>query len=257
MECHDLTHFLGRGKGDVVAEAAAQEGIGQLPFGIGGDDDDRRVFGADGLIDLADHELVLFQHVQQVVLHIRFGLVDLVQQQHHPGIGTKGATDGTPDHVVEEGAHIAAALAGPEAGIVQAQHRVLHIAGLLALDGRLGAQHLQLQTQGPRDLEGQLGLAGAGLTGQQQGFLHGNRHVHDRGQLLGQIVLFASLEFHKRLPRKVESGDYSSPPAGRGNRHGCRSVVGAADFLVPLPIPFSLSEGRYVSAGGFSRLVPR
>ena len=66
----------------MVKIAAAQKRIGQILFGVGGDDDHRPVLGADGLVDLDDVKLHLVQHVEHIVLKIRVGLVDLVDQQH-------------------------------------------------------------------------------------------------------------------------------------------------------------------------------
>src|SRR6266545_458089 len=108
MELDDLAHLLRRGKGDVVAEAAPQEGIGELPLGVRGDQDERAQRRLDRLVDLADGKLAVLQHVEEVVLHVRFGLVDLVEEEDGPLLRPEGAADRSPDHVVEEVVHVAA-----------------------------------------------------------------------------------------------------------------------------------------------------
>src|SRR5215207_5336558 len=98
----DLPHLLRGGEGDVVTVAAPQEGIGELALGVRGDEDERPLARLDGLADLADRELAVLQHVEEVVLHVRLGLVDLVEEEHDALVAAEGAADGTPDHVVEE-----------------------------------------------------------------------------------------------------------------------------------------------------------
>ena len=46
MHFDDLAHRVHVGKADVVKETAAQKGVGQFFFIVGGDDDDRAVHGA-------------------------------------------------------------------------------------------------------------------------------------------------------------------------------------------------------------------
>ena len=82
MHVDDGAHGLGVGELDVVEEAAAQEGVGQLLLVVGGDDDDRAVPGLDGLVRLVDVELHAVELLQQVVGELDVGLVDLVDQQH-------------------------------------------------------------------------------------------------------------------------------------------------------------------------------
>ena len=77
-----------------MAEAAPQEGIGELALGIRGQQDHRPDPRPDDLVHLADGELAILQHVEQVVLHVGLGLVDLVEQEHHPLVAAEGAADG-------------------------------------------------------------------------------------------------------------------------------------------------------------------
>jgi hypothetical protein len=57
-----------------------RKGIGEILFGVGGDDDHGPVLGGNGFINFDDVELHLIEHVQHVVLEIRVGLVDLVDE---------------------------------------------------------------------------------------------------------------------------------------------------------------------------------
>ena len=82
MHVDDGAHGLGVGELDVVEEAAAQEGVGQLLLVVGGDDDDGRLLRLDGLVRLVDVELHAIELLQQVVGELDVGLVDLVDQQH-------------------------------------------------------------------------------------------------------------------------------------------------------------------------------
>ena len=56
VEANYADHFLAVRKRDVVAEAAAQEGVRQLPLGIAGDDDNRPLFGDHFMVDLPNDE---------------------------------------------------------------------------------------------------------------------------------------------------------------------------------------------------------
>jgi len=85
--------FLQRGairEADVVEEATAQEGVRQLFFVIGGNDDDRADLGLDRLIGLVNVELHLVEFLQQVVGELDVGLVDFVDQQNNPLLSFEG-----------------------------------------------------------------------------------------------------------------------------------------------------------------------
>ena len=81
MHVDDLRHRLAVGEADVVEEAAAQEGVGQLLLVVRGDDHDRALLGLDRLLRLVDVELHAIELEQQVVRELDVGLVDLVDQQ--------------------------------------------------------------------------------------------------------------------------------------------------------------------------------
>ena len=74
---------------DVVEEAAAQEGVRQLLLVVRGDDHHRPDLGLDGLVGLVDVELHPIEFLQEVVRELDVGLVDLVDQQHRPHVGSR------------------------------------------------------------------------------------------------------------------------------------------------------------------------
>src|SRR5271154_7421544 len=89
MYLDDCAHRVGVGKTDVVEEAAAQKGVRQFLFVVGGDHDDRPAPGMDCFAGLVDEELHAIELQQQIVGKFDIGLVDLVDQQHRPLVGDK------------------------------------------------------------------------------------------------------------------------------------------------------------------------
>jgi hypothetical protein len=102
MQAHNDLHFIDAWKRDVMTEAAAQERIGKLPFGIAGDDDDRPLFGHHLVIDLPDDEGTVFEHIQQIVLSVRIGLVDFIEKQDPPVFRQEGPANGTKAEVIPD-----------------------------------------------------------------------------------------------------------------------------------------------------------
>ncbi len=84
MHLDDLVHRLGIGKLDVMEEAAAQEGIRQLFFIVGGDDQDWALLSLDRFACLIDKKLHAIEFEQQIVRKLDVSLVDFVNQQHRP-----------------------------------------------------------------------------------------------------------------------------------------------------------------------------
>src|SRR5579863_8926585 len=78
----DPAHRLDIGKANVVKEAAAQEGVGQLLLVVGRDDDDRPQARLDRLSGLVDVKLHLVELEQEIVGELDVRLVDLVDQEH-------------------------------------------------------------------------------------------------------------------------------------------------------------------------------
>ncbi len=87
MDVHDLRASISRiGEADVVEEAAAQEGVGQLLLVVRGDRSPPAAATAFIIsLRLVDVELHPIELEQQVVGELDVGLVDLVDQQHRRG----------------------------------------------------------------------------------------------------------------------------------------------------------------------------
>jgi hypothetical protein len=85
-----------------VEEAAAQEGVGQFLFVVGGDEHQRAVLGLDELARLVAVELHAVELAQQVVGELDVGLVDLVDQQRHRAVGREGLPQHALDDVVAD-----------------------------------------------------------------------------------------------------------------------------------------------------------
>ena len=84
MHVDDLLHGLGIGELDVVKEAAAQKGVGQLLLVVGRDEDDGPPLGLHRLAGLVDMELHAVELLQKIVGKLDVRLVDLVDEQHRP-----------------------------------------------------------------------------------------------------------------------------------------------------------------------------
>jgi hypothetical protein len=81
---HDAPHQLQLGEVDEVEDAAPQEGVGQLLLVVAGDDHDGALRGHDLVAGLGDAEAHAVELVEQVVGELEVGLVDLVDEEHHP-----------------------------------------------------------------------------------------------------------------------------------------------------------------------------
>src|SRR5215470_1584828 len=81
MYVDDPLHRLAVGKSDVMKKTAAEKGVRQLFFVVGGDDDDRALPGPDRAARLIDVELHTIELEQEIVGELDIGLVDLVDQQ--------------------------------------------------------------------------------------------------------------------------------------------------------------------------------
>jgi hypothetical protein len=91
VDVDDLGHDLAIGEADVVEEAAAQEGVGQLLLVVRGDHHDRPLHAFTTFLRLVDVELHAIELEQQVVGELDVGLVDLVDQQHRPLVAVKAS----------------------------------------------------------------------------------------------------------------------------------------------------------------------
>ena len=75
--------------------------------------------GLDRLIYFTNCEGAIFQDIQQVVLYIRFRLVDLVQQQHHLLLRSERSPDWAPDNVIIEIVYLPPSVATSKPRVVQ------------------------------------------------------------------------------------------------------------------------------------------
>ena len=89
MQPHDNRDLFGARKWDVVAETAAQKRIGQLSFGVACNDYDGLIARRHFMIDFPNDKGTILEDVQQVVLSIRIGLIDLIEQEHPSILGKK------------------------------------------------------------------------------------------------------------------------------------------------------------------------
>ena len=174
-----------------MEDAPAEEGVGQLLLGVGGDDDDGPLLGGDGLLGLGDVELHLVQLPQQVVGELQVRLVDLVDEQDHLLLRREGLPQLAQLDVLLDVIHPFAA----ELAVIEPLNGVVDVQAVLGLGGGLDVPDDELLVQGVADGLGQLGLAGAGLALDQQGLLQGDGDVHDPEQVGGDDVIAASLKF--------------------------------------------------------------
>jgi hypothetical protein len=192
MHVDDALHRFGVGELDVVEEAAPQEGVGQLLLVVRGDEHQRAVRGADQLARLVAVELHAVDFAQQVVRKLDVGLVDLVDQQRHRLLGREGLPQHALDDVVVDVLDLGVA----ELRVTQAAHGIVFVQALLRLGGGLDVPLQQRHAQRFGDLLGQHGLAGTGLTLDQQRALERDGGIDRQHQVLGGDVVLGALEFH-------------------------------------------------------------
>ena len=197
VDVHDLGHDLAIGEADVVEEAAAQEGVGQLLLVVGGDHHDRTLHGLHDLLRLVDVELHAIELEQQVVGELDVGLVDLVDQQHRPLLGGEGVPQlAALDVVADVLDPLVAQLA-----VAQARDGVVLVEALLRLGGRLDVPFDQRRADRLGDLMRQHGLAGAGLALDQQRPLQRDRGVDRHAQVVAGDVGIGTGKFHDAKSR--------------------------------------------------------
>ncbi|MNH10829.1 hypothetical protein D3C79_703190 [compost metagenome] len=178
-----------------MEEAAAQEGVRQLFFVVRGNDDDRTLFGLDGLVDFVDVELHLVELLQQVVGELDVGLVDFVDQQNYPLFGFERFPELALLQVV---AHVVD-LVHPQLRVTQAADRIVLVEALVSLGGRLDVPGNQLGAKGFGQLFGEHGLAGAGFALDQQWPFQGDRRVDCQFQVVGGDVGAGAFELHEPI----------------------------------------------------------
>ncbi|RMN45982.1 hypothetical protein ALQ59_04925 [Pseudomonas syringae pv. apii] len=201
-------------EGDVVEEAATQEGVRQFLLVIGGNDDDRALFGFDRFIDFVNVELHLVEFLQQVVGELDVGLVDLVDQQNHPLIGLERLPQLAFFKVI---AHIVD-LVDAQLRVAQTAHGIVFVEALMRLGGGLDMPGDQPCAEGLGQLLGQHGLAGAGLTFYQQWALQRDRRVDCQLEIVSGDVCRGAFELHDQ-----------SLSFGNAQPVGADNVTGAGD----------------------------
>jgi len=152
-------------------------------------------------VDFDDIELHLVQDIEHVILEVGIGLVDLVDQQHHPLVGHEGLADLAHADVFRDVADLAGRIA--ETAVVQTGQGIVLVEGIDQLHARLDVQHQQRHPQALGDGVGQHGLAGARLSLEQERHLQCHGDVDDLGKFLIQYIAAGTAEALKILVRHV------------------------------------------------------
>ncbi|MNO90879.1 hypothetical protein D3C76_824120 [compost metagenome] len=192
MHVDDLLQRSAVGEGDVVEEAAAQEGVRQFFFVVRGDDDDRALLGLDGLVCFVDVELHLVELLQQVVGELDVGLVDFVDQQNHPLLSLESLPELALFQVV---AYIVDFL-GTQLRIAQAADRIVFVEALVGLGGGFDVPGDQAGAEGGGELLGEHSLAGARFAFDQQRAFEGDGRVYRQFQVVCGDVVAGAFELH-------------------------------------------------------------
>ena len=176
------------------------------------------MLGLDGLAGLGDVELHAVQLPEEVVGELQVGLVDLVDEQDHLLLAGEGLAQLAQLHVLLDIVHALAA----ELAVIQALHHVVDIEAVLGLGGGLDVPDGQGLAHGGGDGLGQHGLAGAGLTLDEQGLLERDGDIGGLEQLFAGDVVLTAAEFFLHsdtsfvekngMPEKKRTGGRNLPP---------------------------------------------
>src|ERR1700722_19855827 len=192
-------HRLGVGKADVMKEATAQEGVGQLLLVVGGDDDDGPQARPHRLSGLVDVKLHLIEFEQEIVREFDVRLVDLVDQQHRANGRNERLPQLATPNVVGDLRHARVA----ELRVAQARHGVIFIQALLGSRGRLDVPGDERGLKRAGNLLREQRLAGSGLALDQQRSLERDRGVEGSLQFIARYIGGGAFETHhkqRRLP---------------------------------------------------------
>ena len=77
-----IAHHLRIWKSDMMKITPSEKGIGEIFFGIGGNNDHRPLLRPYCFIGFDDIKLHLVEHIEHIILKLCFGLVDLIDQQN-------------------------------------------------------------------------------------------------------------------------------------------------------------------------------
>ena len=174
VDADDLRHLLLRGEGDVVEDAAAQEGVGQLLFRVGRDDDDGALLCLDRFLCFGNVELHLVQLPEEVVGELKIGLVHLVDEQHHLLVGGERLAELAELDVFCDVVHAG----GAELAVVETLDDVVDVQTVLRLGGGFHVPDDELLAQRVGDGLRQHGLARAGLALDEQRLFERHGDVH-------------------------------------------------------------------------------
>ena len=146
------------------------------------------------------------------------GLVDLVDQQDHLLLAGEGLAQLAQLHVLLDIVHALAA----ELAVIQALHHVVDVEAVLGLGGGLDVPDGQGLAHGGGEGLGQHGLAGTGLTLDEQGLLERDGDIGGLEQLFAGDVVLTAAEFFLHsdtsfvekngIPEKKRTGGRNLPP---------------------------------------------
>ncbi len=120
-----------------MAETAAQKRIGKLPLGVARNHYNGFMPRRHLMIDLPDDERPVLQNIQEVVLSVRIGLIDLIEQQHPPVIGKKRSADRSKTKVIPDIVYVPARFTASKPRIIEPEYSIIDIAQLFAFEGGL------------------------------------------------------------------------------------------------------------------------
>ena len=216
----DALHRFRVGEGDVVEEAAAQEGVGEFLLVVRGDHHDGAPLGPDRLLRFVDVELHAVELEQQVVRELDIGLVDFVDQQH----GRFGAGKGFPQLAARDVVGDVADALIAELAVAQARHGVVFVEPLPRRGGGLDMPAYEGLAEGAGDLLGEHGLPRSGLALDQQRALQRDGGV-DRGhQIARRDIGVGAGEFHGGGASAGTGGDGAAIVRSTGRRPRLRGT---------------------------------
>ena len=186
-----------------MVEAAALDRVVQIARAVGGQDDDRRVRGADRA-ELGDRHRRLAEQLEQERLEVVVGAVDLVDQQHRrarAGV-LERAQQRPPDQVVGAEQVLLAELVAGRLGEPDGQQlaRVVPLVERLGgVDALVALEADQRRVEHHRQRARRLGLADARLALEQQRLRETQRQEHRRRQPLVDEVVDGGQPLRQRL----------------------------------------------------------
>jgi len=180
----NLFHGVFVGEPDVMKEAAAQEGVRQFLFIIGGNDDQRPMYRAHHFARFIDIKFHAVEFAQQVVGELDIGLVDFIDQQDLRLVGSKCLPQDTLDDVVVD-------ILDPfiaQLRITQTRYGVVFVQSLLRLGCGFDMPLQQWPLQSRPHFFGQHGFAGARFTLDEQRALQRQGSIDRKFEIVGRNI---------------------------------------------------------------------